>query len=95
MKHIHYFHVCRITNDKHIASEMGCSILVAVGDAMRAAASEARQRGITVAETRDAALAAALASDLLGPNDVVVVKGSRSMRMERVVQALLEETTPA
>jgi UDP-N-acetylmuramyl pentapeptide synthase len=58
---------------------------------MRAASSEARQRGITVAEIRDAATAAALASDLLGSNDVVVVKGSRSMGMERVVDALLEE----
>jgi UDP-N-acetylmuramoyl-tripeptide--D-alanyl-D-alanine ligase len=68
---------------------VGCSLFVACGKRMRVAAEEAREMGADLVVEEDDPLASiAHVLDFVGPNDVIVVKGSRSMGMERVVAAL-------
>jgi len=63
--------------------------LIASGPLARNLARGARTAGMTaVQETVDAPAAAAELLALVRPGDVVLVKGSRGMRLERVVQAL-------
>jgi UDP-N-acetylmuramoyl-tripeptide--D-alanyl-D-alanine ligase len=73
---------------EHIALA-GVSLFVACGKRMRAAAEEAREMGadlvIEVDEPMDAVTEV---ERFLIEGDVVVIKGSRGMRMERVVEAL-------
>ena len=64
--------------------------LVAVGPAMRRAAEVAREAGCPeVAVLAEPEAAAAHLASHLAPGDRVLVKGSRGMRMERAVEALL------
>lgn len=74
---------------EHVALA-GVSLFVACGKRMRAAADEAREMGadfvVAVDEPMDAV---AEVERFLIEGDVVVIKGSRGMRMERVVQALI------
>jgi UDP-N-acetylmuramoyl-tripeptide--D-alanyl-D-alanine ligase len=70
-------------------ARIGASLFVACGRRMRAAADEAREMGADLVVTEDDPWAAvAHVRDFVWPGDVVVVKGSRSMGMERVVAAL-------
>ena len=70
-------------------ARVGCSLFVACGKRMRIAAEEARELGADLVVEEDDPLASiAHVRDFVGPDDVVVVKGSRSMGMERVVAAL-------
>lgn len=63
-------------------------LLITAGPEMRAAARAARERGVQVHETGSSEAAALAALALVRDRDVVLVKGSRSLTMERVVAAL-------
>ncbi|HZS34258.1 MAG TPA: UDP-N-acetylmuramoyl-tripeptide--D-alanyl-D-alanine ligase [Methylomirabilota bacterium] len=70
--------------------------LAAVGPAMRATADSARAAGCPDVETFDAPeAAAAFVAERLAPGDRVLVKGSRGVRMERAVDALLARLAAA
>jgi UDP-N-acetylmuramoyl-tripeptide--D-alanyl-D-alanine ligase len=69
-------------------------LLVTVGEASRHTAAGARSAGMPadrVAEFATAADASRFVQDRLQPDDVVLVKGSQGMRMERVVKELMAE----
>jgi UDP-N-acetylmuramoyl-tripeptide--D-alanyl-D-alanine ligase len=73
------------------AAAAGVQVLFAVGPLSRGAAETARRAGVgEVHQYGDSAEAAASVAEFLRPGDVVVVKGSRGMKMERVVRALVE-----
>jgi UDP-N-acetylmuramoyl-tripeptide--D-alanyl-D-alanine ligase len=74
------------------AARSGVDVLVAVGplsaETARAFAGEAVQ-------VADAAAAAAAIGDIVGPGDVVLVKGSRGIALEAVAEALIAAEAPA
>ncbi|WP_396623949.1 UDP-N-acetylmuramoyl-tripeptide--D-alanyl-D-alanine ligase [Luteitalea sp.] len=74
------------------AAELGMAAIVAVGGApARALAEAARAAGAPVVHhVADSTAAADLARTLVREGDAVLVKGSRGIRMEVVVQALTE-----
>ncbi|MCB2225303.1 MAG: UDP-N-acetylmuramoyl-tripeptide--D-alanyl-D-alanine ligase [Desulfarculaceae bacterium] len=74
-----------------LAAELGCRLVLAVGERSEDVIAGAREGGLA----KDAALAYAAMDELLASmagllkdDDLVLVKGSRSMAMERVVAAL-------
>jgi len=78
------------------AARAGVQILVGVGSRVRVALEAARRAGVP--ETRhekSAATAAEILPGLVRPGDLLVVKGSRGMRLERVVAALLQTVVEA
>jgi len=67
------------------------ALLVTVGERARSIAEAARQAGMRPAEVHEVPTAEAavnLLRDLLRPDDVVLIKGSRGMQMDRIVSAL-------
>lgn len=72
-----------------------CSELVVVGESAQEIAAGARQAGIPPSHiqcyTDSRKAAEALMRDIRAGDDVVLVKGSQSARMERVVKALMRE----
>jgi len=74
-----------------LASLLGDALLIAVGPHARDVAGGALERGVDpgrIAVFDDADRAARAVPALLAPDDAVLVKGSRGMAMERVVEAI-------
>jgi UDP-N-acetylmuramoyl-tripeptide--D-alanyl-D-alanine ligase len=72
------------------AATAGVEMLVAVGSLSRSAAETARRAGVPEVHHHGSSDKAAEAlEEFLKDGDLIVVKGSRGMRMERVVEALL------
>jgi UDP-N-acetylmuramoyl-tripeptide--D-alanyl-D-alanine ligase len=77
------------------AVDAGVDTLVVVGPEAAPMAETARARGlIDVVEAADADAALALVLDLAGAADAVLVKGSRAVGLDAVVQGLREEAVP-
>jgi UDP-N-acetylmuramyl pentapeptide synthase len=67
-------------------------LFVGCGDAMQAAVEAANRGGVDTLWFESSAECESGIADRLPLHCVVLVKGSRSMAMERVVQSLLEES---
>ncbi|MBI4433538.1 hypothetical protein HY632_02100 [Candidatus Uhrbacteria bacterium] len=88
-----------LTESEHVhvgerVAELHPDYFVVVGEAMRGAAARARESGMPedrVLMFRTAPEAGRYVQDLLASGDVVLVKGSQGMRMERVVVELMAE----
>jgi UDP-N-acetylmuramoyl-tripeptide--D-alanyl-D-alanine ligase len=79
-------------------AERGVEYLIACGMLGRGFADGAREAGMgpdRVREAPDAPAAAAILTTMLRAGDVILVKGSRGMRMERVIEALPERKRAA
>jgi UDP-N-acetylmuramoyl-tripeptide--D-alanyl-D-alanine ligase len=75
-----------------LATRLGIDRLVGVGEPGRVIVSAARMEGMWPEEAEavaDAAAAVALLTPVLGPDDVVLVKASRVVALDRVADALL------
>jgi UDP-N-acetylmuramoyl-tripeptide--D-alanyl-D-alanine ligase len=74
------------------AASSGVQLLFTVGPLSRGAAETARRAGVSeVHQYADSTRAAESIPEFLHAGDLIVVKGSRGMRLERVVQALLAQ----
>jgi UDP-N-acetylmuramoyl-tripeptide--D-alanyl-D-alanine ligase len=72
------------------AARVGVAALVAVGPEMGCAAEAAARRGVRVVVAANPEEATEAVRDVALEGDIILVKGSRSMRTERVVHALHE-----
>ncbi len=73
-------------------AEAGLDALLAVGPLAQSFLEGARQAGLKPASLHafpDSAAAVAALPDLVRPGDAVLVKGSRGVRMESIVEALV------
>lgn len=72
-----------------LAAQSKVALLVGVGPLARHAVEAARRAGIEAHATADAAHAAQTVPGLMRPGDLVVIKGSRGVKLELVVEALI------
>ncbi len=72
-----------------LAAQSKVALLVGVGPFARHAVEAARREGIEAHAAEHAAHAAQMVPGLLRPGDLVVIKGSRSVRLELVIDALV------
>lgn len=78
------------TEHEALVNELdGAGVVVAIGREMAALVGPARARGLSVAHFATSDDATALVREAIGPGDVVLVKGSRGMRLERIVDAVV------
>jgi UDP-N-acetylmuramoyl-tripeptide--D-alanyl-D-alanine ligase len=73
-------------------------ILVTVGERARLIAAEASMAGLPAGQVRSVARAEEaipILEELLQPGDVILVKGSRAVQLERVISALSQESWPS
>jgi UDP-N-acetylmuramoyl-tripeptide--D-alanyl-D-alanine ligase len=80
------------TSAGRLAAERGCSRVWAVGQWAEAVISAARDAGLDdVAAFADAESCAQVAGEVVAEGQVILVKGSRGVHLERVVDALIAE----
>ncbi len=72
-----------------LAAECHVDILIAVGELAALAASEADALGVQTHRAPDAEAAAKLIRSIVAPGDTILVKASRGMYLERVVEVLV------
>jgi len=72
-----------------LAAQSEVALLVGVGPFARHAVEAAQREGIEAHAADHAAHAAQIVPGLLRPGDLVVIKGSRGVRLELVVDALV------
>jgi UDP-N-acetylmuramoyl-tripeptide--D-alanyl-D-alanine ligase len=76
------------------AADAGVDVLIGVGPRSKSLCDGARERGMSqdlVFHMHDALEASHFLQDRLRPGDVILIKGSRGMRMERAVKDLMSE----
>jgi UDP-N-acetylmuramoyl-tripeptide--D-alanyl-D-alanine ligase len=78
------------------AAELGIDVLIAVGPVAAEIAHAAERAGLEKSYTVDQPeKAAELLSGLASPGDLILIKGSRSARMEKVIEAFAKRPTTA
>ena len=80
------------------AAELGIDFLITVGEASKATAAAAREAGLSehqVASFNNSVEAGRFLQEKMKEGDVVLVKGSQSMRMERIVKEIMAEPMKA
>jgi UDP-N-acetylmuramoyl-tripeptide--D-alanyl-D-alanine ligase len=73
-----------------LAAELGLDYFVGTGPLMAHAVEAARVAGLPSQHATDSEAAGTILAQLLTPGDVLLLKGSRGMRMERVLDSLPE-----
>ncbi len=79
-------------------AELGIDYLIVVGEASKHTAQAAREAGMEehrIAAFADSVSAGKFLQEKLREGDVILVKGSQSMRMERVVKEIMAEPLDA
>ncbi|MEK7213252.1 MAG: UDP-N-acetylmuramoyl-tripeptide--D-alanyl-D-alanine ligase, partial [Patescibacteria group bacterium] len=80
------------------AAELGINFLITVGEASKHTAAAAREAGLgehQVASFADSVSAGKFLQEKLEPGDVVLIKGSQSTRMEKIVKEIMAEPLKA
>jgi UDP-N-acetylmuramoyl-tripeptide--D-alanyl-D-alanine ligase len=76
-----------------LAAELGVDVVVAVGPETGPLVDAAAEGSVAVMQVPDAAGALDALTTLVGPADIVLVKGSRAVGLEDVVRALVDDAS--